>query len=1044
MEKRKSVFAKAIILAVFGCVLQFLPFFTDTAWAKDFGIWIGNEQFTDQKTRIDGLAGYAKFIPESGEIYFSNFRGVKELYHNPDDGGVYQIYLAGCEGMNTITLSGKLTLNEKDASGEQKAFYANACALGAASFVKTVRFAEGSEIGITSFGYGIYAKDSRIEINGESAVTGEHTCAILAKELILCENGRLISYISYETVGEKVTTVQCEEVVIDGGELFTMSNGDGSISVLTDRFTVLDGEGGIYAVGDAAEAIKGEVTICGGKTEALAEGDGAIGIHHDNLWVYGGELNAGATGIAIQAGVSLYDGILRVMGSGDGSIATYGNLYIEGGAMEVYVEKKTRQDAYAIVANADGESLYVSAGTLSVEASGNGILCGGLEVAGGMVLVDAQGEKGICSTDNIEIQTGGINAKGTAYGIYSEKRILCNGGKTQAQGNTAAMYAKGNKGISLSPNAKIDLPKGGETYTPDTDDTYTTITESGSTQSAKSVVITGSGEYNVYVGGYKVTEANQKDIPGVAGENAHVSYDNITHTLTFSGDSASVTTSGPGGAIYSMNGLTIAGDVKISSDSWGIHAGGNHLIIKGNVQIQAKGEAIAAKTLSIPGTVLAYSAESCGVWAQKRMDVAGSLAAKSEVMSGVMVQDEPSYARITGSVIAEGATYGIEAYGDLDIKSNLNAKGKKDGVFVPGKLRILDGNVVMEGETCAVFAKKRIEIAEKMKVTEPDPWSLNTDGNSILDAKTGKEAGKVQLRPRRLYTVRFDSGGFVRMIERAVSEDKTLKRPEDPTAVCRTFTGWYSDSTCKTAYDFSEVVRKDMTLYAGWDVHHTLHKVEGVKATADRAGNIPYYSCEICGCYFSDAEGLHEIKKDSVLIPAKGRNVEEPGKQEDPYGILPDISEITDDSLLKKKDQLSDRKTGAIYEITDLGNQASVTYVSNTKDQSEVVVPDTVTIGKKKFRVTQIAANAFKNCKKLRKFTIGKYIQKIGKNAFFGCRNLKTIKFKTTLLSKKRVDKNAFKGIHKKAKCKVPKKKRKAYRKMLKARGVTGKQQKIL
>nr|MCR5797490.1 leucine-rich repeat protein [Eubacterium sp.] len=110
---------------------------------------------------------------------------------------------------------------------------------------------------------------------------------------------------------------------------------------------------------------------------------------------------------------------------------------------------------------------------------------------------------------------------------------------------------------------------------------------------------------------------------------------------------------------------------------------------------------------------------------------------------------------------------------------------------------------------------------------------------------------------------------------------------------------------------------------------------------------------------------------------------------------------------------------------------------------SKPVAPASAQISEKQTKVTEIKANAFKNNKKLKKITIGKDIKKIGKNAFYGCKNLKKIIIKTTKLTKKSVGKNAFAKINAKAKIKVPKKKLKAYKKILKARGVKGKKQKI-
>ena len=78
-------------------------------------------------------------------------------------------------------------------------------------------------------------------------------------------------------------------------------------------------------------------------------------------------------------------------------------------------------------------------------------------------------------------------------------------------------------------------------------------------------------------------------------------------------------------------------------------------------------------------------------------------------------------------------------------------------------------------------------------------------------------------------------------------------------------------------------------------------------------------------------------------------------------------------------------------------------------------------------------------CKGIKKVTLGKNVAAIGSKAFFNCSNLKTITIKTKLLKKSNVGSKAFKGIKKKATFKVPKKKFKAYKKMLKKRGATKK-----
>lgn len=66
---------------------------------------------------------------------------------------------------------------------------------------------------------------------------------------------------------------------------------------------------------------------------------------------------------------------------------------------------------------------------------------------------------------------------------------------------------------------------------------------------------------------------------------------------------------------------------------------------------------------------------------------------------------------------------------------------------------------------------------------------------------------------------------------------------------------------------------------------------------------------------------------------------------------------------------------------------------------------------------------------------IGKNISKIGKQAFYGCKKLKTITIQSKKLTKKRVGSKAFGKIHSKATFKLPKAKYKSYRSMLKKKG---------
>lgn len=142
---------------------------------------------------------------------------------------------------------------------------------------------------------------------------------------------------------------------------------------------------------------------------------------------------------------------------------------------------------------------------------------------------------------------------------------------------------------------------------------------------------------------------------------------------------------------------------------------------------------------------------------------------------------------------------------------------------------------------------------------------------------------------------------------------------------------------------------------------------------------------------------------------------------------------------LKKGTVINDKKTHAVYKVT---GDCSVQYNKSSKKVKVIAIPTTITVKGKKYRVTSIAAKAFANNKKIKKITIPTSIKSIGKQAFSRCKNLKTIVIKTKYLTKKSVGEKAFKGIYAKAKITVPKKQKKAYKKLLKTKGI-GKKVKI-
>ena len=231
--------------------------------------------------------------------------------------------------------------------------------------------------------------------------------------------------------------------------------------------------------------------------------------------------------------------------------------------------------------------------------------------------------------------------------------------------------------------------------------------------------------------------------------------------------------------------------------------------------------------------------------------------------------------------------------------------------------------------------------------------------------------------------------------------DTTKREVRNAKVATCTLDGYSGDIYCTNCGNLIEAGSVTKAVGHQWD-----NGVITKAATATQTG-IKTYTCTVC-----------KITRTEV-IKALGNNTKPIGNSNKPK--------------LKTGEKITDKSTGAVYKVT---GKNTVEYVKATSKKASRTIPSTVKLKGIRCQVTSIAPKAFKGDTKIKTVVIPSTVRKIGKEAFAKCKNLKKITIKTTYLSSKKVGANAFKGIHAKATIKVPKKQKKAYQKLLKARGV--------
>ena len=244
-------------------------------------------------------------------------------------------------------------------------------------------------------------------------------------------------------------------------------------------------------------------------------------------------------------------------------------------------------------------------------------------------------------------------------------------------------------------------------------------------------------------------------------------------------------------------------------------------------------------------------------------------------------------------------------------------------------------------------------------------------------------------------------------------------------AECET-TGYTGDTYCT---DCNKKLKEGVVIELTG--HQNIEVRDAVEATCKKAGYTGDIYCLKCGKQISTG----------IEIPAKAHSWGT-GKITKPAsytktGIKTYTCKICGTKRTEAINKIPMPRVGTVYTIA--GNQyritkagAEVSLIKTNAKAKSINIPATIKANGITYKVTTIAAKAFKQNKKLQSVTVGANVKSISNNAFFKCPSLKTVNLKTVLLISKTASKKAFKGANKKLVIKVPKKVKKSYKKIFK------------
>ena len=164
-----------------------------------------------------------------------------------------------------------------------------------------------------------------------------------------------------------------------------------------------------------------------------------------------------------------------------------------------------------------------------------------------------------------------------------------------------------------------------------------------------------------------------------------------------------------------------------------------------------------------------------------------------------------------------------------------------------------------------------------------------------------------------------------------LNDGNALSYPTVPTRSGYVFTGWYTDASCTTRYDFTGTITADMTLYAGWQsMYSSAYNNLNVTAPANYYSSSYYYSYSTYGTSSSYQNYIYLVANESGTHYIYYRN----GSSSSSYRTYIGVTNLTTGTTIKSTATCSSTSYNYVYFDCNAGDVIVINFYKYSSSSS--------------------------------------------------------------------------------------------------------------